>query len=161
MSPINFNEFFTYKNGKLFWLVDRGSNKLRGKQAGSVGKDGYRQIQLNNRTYKEHRIIWELEKGAIPEGLEVDHKNRNKVDNNLSNLRLATGSENCANTVAKKTNKSGFKGVSFHKVVKKYQASITYKRLKRNLGYFNTAEEASAAYLKAANLLFKEFARTS
>jgi len=44
-----------------------------------------------------HRLVWMAFNGKIPNGLEIDHINRDKHDNSLSNLRLVTHSENCKN----------------------------------------------------------------
>ncbi len=57
-----------------------------------------------------HRLIMNPEKR-----LQVDHANKNKLDNRKSNLRVCTGSENSVNKFDLNKNKSGFKGVSFYK----------------------------------------------
>lgn len=59
-----------------------------------------------------HKYIWELKKGKIPEGMLIDHKDRNGLNNQLDNLRLVTYTENNRNISKKKNNKSGFIGVS-------------------------------------------------
>ena len=48
-------------------------------------------------TIRLHRIIWEIANGPIPDGLEIDHINRNSLDNRLENLRLATRRQQCTN----------------------------------------------------------------
>jgi hypothetical protein len=60
-----------------------------------------------------HRYVWELHNGPIPEGMEVDHKNQDKLDNRIENLRLATRSENRCNVPAYSNNKTGVKGLSW------------------------------------------------
>lgn len=66
-----------------------------------------------------HRYIYELKNGEIPEGLEVEHINQDKLDCRLENLRLATHAENMCNKSKQKNNKSGYKGV--HKDVRKWE----------------------------------------
>lgn len=56
----------------------------------SIGKCKYDYV-------RGHRIVWEAFNGKIPANLEIDHKDRNKHNNKLSNLRLVTHSQNCLN----------------------------------------------------------------
>jgi len=51
---------------------------------------------------RAHRLVWIAYNGQIPKGLEIDHKNRDKHDNRLSNLRVVTHSDNCKNRRRKK-----------------------------------------------------------
>lgn len=71
-----------------------------------------------------HRYIWELKVGSIPEGLEVDHKDRKKLNCQIENLRLATRAENSRNKNKTKKNKSGYIGVSKHVQKKECQDGI-------------------------------------
>lgn len=89
----------------------------------------------------------------------VDHIDNNKLNNNLSNLRYATHFENNRN--AKKTTKetsSIYKGVSFNKNIKKYQAQIGRNGKNMYLGIFDNEKEAAKSYNKKAIELFGEFA---
>ena len=49
------------------------------------------------RTAYVHRMVYEAFKGEIPEGMEIDHIDRNRCNNNPDNLRVVTKSENCKN----------------------------------------------------------------
>lgn len=93
-------------------------------------------------------------------GEEVDHRNRNGLDNTRANLRLATHSQNMGNQQRRKDNKSGFKGVSYNRARGKWQAHIMIHKKSIYLGLFTTPEEAHAAYCAAAKEHFGEFART-
>jgi hypothetical protein len=88
----------------------------------------------------------------------VDHKNGNPLDNRRSNLRFATYIQNSMNSGLRKNNISGFKGASFDKRKKMWKASIMHNRKNKFLGYFDTPEEAHAAYCAAAVRLVGEFA---
>lgn len=90
------------------------------------------------------------------DGFEIDHINKNKLDNRKSNLRYATRSQNEANKNSKNPS-SGFRGVWYDKRAKAYKASLS----KKHLGWFKTAEEAAKAYDKEAKEKFGEFANTN
>lgn len=95
-----------------------------------------------------HRAAWLLYFSEWP-SLHIDHANGNKSDNRISNLRLATVQQNMRNTGPKKNSKLGIKGVR-ETPQGTYQARITIDRQERYLGTFDTAEEAKAAFAKAA-----------
>lgn len=89
-----------------------------------------------------------------PEGLEVDHKNGNGLDNRKSNLRLATKAQNNTNISRLKNNK--FRGV--YSTKKGYRVQICHQRKPIHLGYFNSEKEAATVYNNKAIELFGEFA---
>jgi hypothetical protein len=133
---------------------------LIGTVAGRVGKLGYRDIRLNNRFVKAHRLAWGFMTGAMPDS-EIDHINRIRDDNRWSNLRLATPAQNNWNVGVRAGNKWGLKGVSFWAKNGKYKAQIAVHGVKHFLGYHSTPEEAHAAYVAAAIRLHGEFASTA
>jgi hypothetical protein len=90
---------------------------------------------------------------------EVDHINGNQLDNRRHNLRLASKAENARNVGKHSHNTSGFKGVSFHKRIKKFQTRIRVNRELIHLGYFNTAQEGAIAYNTAAEKYHGDFAK--
>lgn len=104
-------------------------------------------------SFLAHRLAFVMMDVTIPDGMEIDHKNRNPWDNRWENLRLATSMQNGGNKVCKKS-KSLPKGVN--RFGKKYVASIAAKRI----GAFDTPLEAAAAYHEEAVLRYGEFART-
>lgn len=121
----------------------------------------YRRITINEKrpTIHLHRVILSRMLGRpLLRSEEVDHRNTDPLNNRRDNLRLATRSQNCANRGLHSNSTSGHKGVSWHKDNHKWYARI-YKDGKVNhLGYFDTAEEAFAAYCKAAPEIHGEFA---
>ena len=86
----------------------------------------YRNIRLKGKSYLIHRVIWMLVYGKFPES-QIDHINRNGLDNRILNLREVTASENCKNRGLKSSNKTGITGVYFHKLTKKWAAQISFK----------------------------------
>lgn len=90
---------------------------------------------------------------------EVDHVDRNGLNNQCANLREATRSQNNMNKITQCNSTTGFKGVHFYKNRGNYQAYIWKNRKKINLGYFNTPVEAAMAYNDATVLYHGEFAR--
>jgi len=75
--------------GHLYWKSD-------GRRAGSIQDKGYRTIEIDGRSYYAHRIAWLHYTGSWPDN-ELDHKNREKDDNSIENLRDVTRSENNKN----------------------------------------------------------------
>lgn len=94
-----------------------------------------------------------------PAGIEVDHRSLNTLDNQRDNLRLSTRSQNSANKKKYSTNKSGYKGVSWSKGMKKWCAQITVNYKNICLGYFDDPVDAAKAYDSAAKERFGDFAR--
>jgi hypothetical protein len=104
--------------------------------------------------------------GVTDHKAEVDHEDHNGLNCQKYNMRLATKSQNQANSVMPTTNTSGVKGVYKYvskawKTCNKWKAQISFKGNRKHLGYFDTKEEAQAAYDKAAVELFGEFALTN
>ena len=89
----------------------------------------------------------------------ADHINGNTLDNRDENLRIVTVQQNRANSAIPETNKSGFKGVCWHKTANKWIAYITAKGKRMELGRFDKIEDAAAARCEAELKYFGEFAR--
>jgi HNH endonuclease len=106
-----------------------------------------------------HRVILAriLARPLLP-GEQVDHIDGDGLNNRRSNLRLATVSMNQQNRSMQKNNTSGFKGVSFHKLTGKWQASIGINGALKYLGLHDTPEIAYAVYCEAARELHQDFA---
>lgn len=119
-------------------------------------KKGYILISFEEKTYKAHRLAWLIFYGEFPSG-NIDHKDRNKSNNRINNLRLCSDQENLRNRDKRKNNKTGYKNVSFLEKSGKYRARIVVDGKYKHLGYFSTAEEASIAIEEIAKDLHKEF----
>lgn len=152
------------KSGELRWKAKTDSSnrsvawnkKYEGKIAG-CGLSGRRVINICGRPYEASRIIWLIVHGTWP-AQDIDHANRNPLDNRLENLRLATRSQNCANKGARSDNSSGFKGVSYHKQSGKWRAKIKHFGVENSLGLYDSPAEAGDAYRVAAQQIHGKFA---
>jgi len=140
-----------YDNGQLKWKHS-GPKKSKGKIAGSLRPDGRYEVTINRKRYLRSHAVWMMFNGAIPAGLDVDHRNTVKSDDRIENLRLATRSQNLQNVVRTKGKVSRFKGVSLDLKTGLWFARLwrTETKKSQSLGWFKTEEEAAAAYDKAA-----------
>ena len=139
-------------SGELFWIA----GKRVGKRAGYVNADGYVKVHVNGKAVPAQKIAWMLAYGFEPNGI-VDHEDRVRSNNRLANLRIATASQNCANSPAR--NPTRMKGVSPWR--RKWRAQIVVNYKVHYLGLFSTPEEANAAYMEAARAAHGEFARAA
>lgn len=142
-------EVLAINGDHLIWLKSNGGRPA-GAKAGTVDSDGYIRIIFKDKALAAHRIVWLLVHGQWPMQ-SLDHINRNKTDNRIENLRLASFSQNQANKLA--YGQVPFKGV---KLTGRglFQAACK----KKYIGCFKTAEEAARAYDEKAKLVFGEFA---
>lgn len=132
-------------------LHSKGSNTIYLRR--SFRKNGVRFHQ------QMHRVILgrALERDLEPHEL-VDHEDLNGLNNQRSNLRIATSSQNYANRTVQANNALQVKGVR-RRYNGKYEARISFNREKIYLGVFDTPEEAHAVYLAKAKELYGDFAR--
>lgn len=104
------------------------------------------------------RIYMHVQIMGNSDGLDIDHKNGNGLDNRKFNLRKCTHTENLFNTKISPNNTSGYKGASYDKRREMWMAKIGIGGKTKFLGYYLTAEEAGEAYKKAvSNLGYKNF----
>lgn len=105
-----------------------------------------------------HRMIL-----SAPAGTQIDHRDRDGLNNTRSNLRFASHHSNRGNSTPRYDNVSGFKGVaifnSHGKRTKQWRAQIGYHGRTIHLGLFLDPAEAARAYDAKARELFGEFAR--
>ena len=128
--------------GVFTWVHACRKPFLRGRRADREGANGYRYLKIGQRNWSASRLAYELAFGEIPDGLEIDHINRDNTDNRASNLRVVTREQNLANREFSK-NQVGFVGVSLHS-----QSGLFRARHKGKVAYFETPEEAAEHYKK-------------
>tara|TARA_R110002126_G_scaffold73946_1_gene184519 strand:- start:8802 stop:9359 length:558 start_codon:yes stop_codon:yes gene_type:complete len=107
-------------------------------------KDGYKRGTVFSSKLRGHRVAWAIHYGEWPSG-EIDHINRDRVDNRISNMRDVTKSENMRNAKMPNTNTSGCIGVHFVKKIRKWRARIGTGKGNVDLGLFTDKDDAIAA----------------
>ena len=138
-------------------------NKTTGRilKATLILNNGYLKVGLSKKKVRKTIDVHKLVSNAFLNNPDdkncVDHINNNRTDNNVSNLRFATKTENGRNRIMNQNNTSNVKGVSFHKLVKKWRAKITIDGIGVHIGYFENIEDAKQARMKKANEIFGEF----
>lgn len=137
-------EIFEYDQSTGVFLRKKRPNCL------NVGTKslGYVRIYVDGKLYLAHRLAWLYVYGSWPP-YNIDHINRMRCDNRLSNLRLATPEENAQNKSILKNNKSGIPGVRWNKKANKWEAYLRKKGKKLHLGHYDDKESAEFARLDA------------
>lgn len=110
------NNYFYYKDGILYNKTTRSNRAIRDKPCSLsvTASHGYRTVRLNDKSYLQHRVIWELFNGPIEDGVQIDHINHDRSDNRIENLRICTSRENNRNRPLYSKNKTGHHGVSIY-----------------------------------------------
>ena len=122
------------------------------KIAGWDHISGYRYMNIQGKTYTEHRMIYVWHNGKIPEGYVVDHINNIRNDNRIENLQLLKRKQNNRKTVLYSNNKSGTMGVRYHKRDKIWYADIRVDGKSIHLGNFKKKPEAIKARKEAEKI---------
>lgn len=154
------------ETGIIYWKIDRkcGNGRLivkAGDKAGCEvrkGRSVYVRIRVFGVSYYGHQVAWALENGEWAD-TDIDHMDGNGLNNRISNLRLATRSQNSCNSRVRVDNKSGFKGVCWDKSQGRWRAVIRHQGILINLGAFVMKDDAVKSYAEAAKKFQGEFRR--
>lgn len=144
LAKLNYNK----STGAFSW-ADTGS------LCESMDANGYLRVKVSGKYVKLHRLAWYAVNGEIPDLL--DHINRDKADNRIENLRLATHKENCRNRKSVGAT-SFYKGVCYRKTDNKFVARILVDGKREFLGAYKTEINAAVAYDMRAKEVYKDFA---
>lgn len=130
-----------YRDGKLYRM---------GKELGTVNSNGYLVFHHEGVYHYVHRVVWYMHHNEWPKG-RLDHKDEDKLNNSIENLRDVSNSVNKHNVTApNRDNKtSGVRGVHWSRAANKWVAQITIDGKIKHLGCFETIDEAKFTYLKA------------
>ena len=134
------------ETGVFTWRMARGRSPA-GAIAGSVRKgSGRREINIDGRHYRSHRLAWFYMTGEWPAEL-VDHRNRQPEDDRWNNLREATNTQNTHNSVRK----AGASGMVGARAMPngRFRSEIRVAGGRKCLGTFATMNDAVAAYAAA------------
>ena len=120
---------------------------------------GYLQVVLYEdglakKSYLVHRLVAYAFIDNPDDKLCVDHKNNDRTNNNISNLRFATTKENSQNRILSSNNTSKVKGVSFNKRANKWRAHIRIDGILIHIGYYDDLDDAKIARINRANQAF-------
>jgi hypothetical protein len=138
--------------GEFRWRFQRQRCPV-GALAGTSSYHGYVVIKLNGRSYRAHRLAWLYQHGCWPDG-ELDHVNRQRNDNRITNLREASRFANCQNRVKSPAAHSQHIGVSKGFGGKGWRAYIDKNNRRVTLGVFATEAEAVHARYEAERQLY-------
>lgn len=144
--------------GEFYWNVPKKTRYgivQPGARAGYTLQNGYRIIGLDKERLLSHRLAWLYVYGKWPQGF-IDHIDGDRANNAISNLRVASRSQNSWNS-RKTWGKSGIRGVTFNRNEGRWVANININGARRFLGYFDDPESAKAAYGDAAKQAQGEF----
>ena len=134
-------------------LLDSQDRHFLNEHSWCKDSHGYASAWIDHKCVRLHHLIL-LKKKYF----EVDHVNRNPLDNRRCNLRYVTRSQNCMNCSMKRNNSSGYKGVCWNKEHEKWVAQVGINKRKIHLGYFTSKKKASKIYQMAVKDLFGEYA---
>ena len=150
-------ELFDRRGGELFWK--RKSSKyaaiILGENAGCLHLDGYWKIGIGRKVYGRGRIIFMMIHGRWP-APELDHIDRNPLNDHPDNLRECTRSQNLVNRIMR----PGKTGVEVRQN-NRYRAKIRVNGRYVNLGTYGSFEEASDVFKAKQKELHGEFVPTN
>ncbi len=155
LTQAQLKEYLNYdpETGNFTWVssTPKSRRAVVGSAAGSF--DGqYQQIRLLGKKYRAHVLAWLYMTGVFSSA-DIDHINRNKLDNSWRNLREVSRSQN-------NLNRSGIRGVLRSKSGR-WSARLKHKGKQLYLGTFDTKEQAYAAYQEKINALYPGFISSS
>lgn len=137
--------------GIFKWNISPSKRVNVGDIAGSCDEYGYCRIRYKYKNYKAHRLAWLYMYGEYPKF--VDHINRNRMDNSISNLRSVTISENNRNKSKNINCAHGVTGVYFSEHHQKWKPTIGVDGKTINLGYYSSFDDA-VAIRKNAEIIY-------
>lgn len=148
---------FEYKDGELYWKVPKSIRIKVGEKIDGLDCHGYKRVRYNGKLYRVHRIIFSMHYGYMPK--YIDHKNGNRSDNRIENLREANAVENACNRSIQSNNRTKVKGVCWKKQIKHYEVSVQVNKIKHYCGIYKDLELAELVAVMAREKYHKQFAR--
>ena len=138
---------YDMNTGKLFWNFATSNRVKVGDEAGTIYKNGYKYVSVDGHRILAHRLIFFMIIGVWPDG-QVDHRDNNRLNNRIENLRSCSPRENAENKKNPQSNNAvGVLGVSVSRG--RFLAQIQAQGKNQFLGRYKTLDEAQAVYLIA------------
>jgi hypothetical protein len=150
MSTLVDDEDFNYLN-QWKWYAHNRRNKYYAARSNWIKIEGKNYCE----TISLHRVLLNV----IDKSIFIDHKDGNSLNNQKTNLRIATTSQNNRNAISRKNSSSKYLGVSFRKDCGKWRGIISHNKKNYSLGTFINEVDAAVAYNNKAILLHGEFAK--
>jgi hypothetical protein len=130
------HSLFEYRDNLLYNKITRSPTAVKGRVSGSFNKtSGYMRVCVYGVTYGLSRIVWMFHNGDIPDGMQIDHIDRNPLNNAIENLRCVTPQVNEWN--------KAHKNVNFEKG--KWRARVQKDGKHYNYGLYNFKDDAIKA----------------
>lgn len=140
------HRLFEYRNGLLIRKVTVNCHARKGAVLGETKNTGYARVRIDGVPHNLHRIIFMMHHGRMPK--TIDHIDGNQFNNKIDNLRECSISENMFNSIRPSSNKSGVKGVFWHKHLERWYVSLCVKGKSKYIGVFKDLEKAKYAIEK-------------
>ena len=146
------------ESGEFRWNyrrdVTQSTNKQRaGKIAGWINDQGYRVIEIGERNYRAQILAWLYTYGSVPTD-EIDHINNNRSDNRLTNLRQCSRNQNSQNSLKRRDNSSGFKGVGFSRQKNRWRSRLHLNGKDIHLGFYRSKSMGSGGIYSRSQKAF-------
>ena len=148
-----------YFSDNSSFLIDREDFDTINKFTWFKGRRGYPIAHLKLEGKKLTRPVHKVILSDVGKDMNIDHINRDRMDNRRSNLRVCSHQENMFNQRKRNTNTSGYIGVAYHKAANKYESYINLDAKKHYLGLYDTAIEAARVRDEYAKRMYGEYAK--
>jgi len=144
------------QTGEFFWIRRSGQKAGHIKPHFNPAKGPRHMIKIKGRNFEAHRLAFLYMLDYMP--YQVDHKDRDSLNNCWSNLRVCNQAQNNMNRAPRKTNKYGCSGIFFDSSRNQWRAGIGFNKEHIRLGSFDSLDEAIVARKEAEEKFYGEFA---
>jgi hypothetical protein len=158
------DQLFEYRDGDLYWRTNPSPKSAVdiSKPAGTIKTKDYRYIVYKGKRHAAHRLIYLLHNPGwditdISKTNTIDHRDNDKHNNNIDNLRIATAGEQKHNAVLMRNNTSGHKGVSWNKACGKWRVRVMMDGTYQYGGHFTDLDKAAAKAAEMREMLHGEY----